>query len=126
MGREWCHQFDLTKGLTEDAVCAAKLQLTCCCTQQQQGADAVRAAAVAAAGFLDMFQFKGPIPGEHTVLAGSTHRRYVCCDMCSDTCQDLLLSDNKIIGSIEPVDMPCVGYDQKVRASAIAGITGLH
>jgi hypothetical protein len=67
VGREWCHQFDLTKSLTEDAVRAAKLQLTCCCTQQQQqGAYAVRAAAVAAAGFLERFQPKGPNPGEHS------------------------------------------------------------
>lgn len=62
VGREWCHQFDLTKSLTADAVRAAKLQLACCCTQQQQGASAVAAAAEAAAGFLSNHQPKGPIP----------------------------------------------------------------
>jgi elongator complex protein 4 len=75
VGREWCHQFDLTRSLTADAVRAAKLQLTCCCTEQQQGPDAVHAAAVAATGFLSNFQPKGPMPGKllsaHWLLSGA-------------------------------------------------------
>lgn len=63
VGREWCHQFDLTKPLSQEALHAAKLQVTCCCSQQQQGAAAVQAAAAAAVDFLAKFQPKGPIPG---------------------------------------------------------------
>lgn len=67
VGREWCHQFDLTKGVTPEAVQASKLQLSCCCAPQQQqqqgGAAAMHAAAVAAEQFLARFQPVGPIPG---------------------------------------------------------------
>jgi elongator complex protein 4 len=84
IGREWCHQFDLSKGLSREQLAASKLQLHCCCPstlgqpgahneqqqqQQQQGdrgstpMQAVQAAAAAAQAFLSLFQPKGAIPG---------------------------------------------------------------
>lgn len=94
VGREWCHQFDLTKCLTADAVRAAKLQLACCCTQQQQGASAVAAAAEVAAGFLANHQPKGPIPGEHrrslAAQGQSSHAVfYTTCAVCRSTTHSL-------------------------------------
>lgn len=69
VGREWCHQFDLTRGVTADALQAAKLQLSCCCIEQQQGVSAVQAAAAAASSFLSPFLPKGPIPGEPPTMS---------------------------------------------------------
>ncbi|KAF6264687.1 Elongator complex protein 4 [Scenedesmus sp. NREL 46B-D3] len=61
IGREWCRQYDLTKGLTPAQLAGTKFT-TCCCTSRSEGSGAVAAAGAAAAGFVQRFQPSGPIP----------------------------------------------------------------
>uniref|UniRef100_A0A383WGU6 Elongator complex protein 4 n=1 Tax=Tetradesmus obliquus TaxID=3088 RepID=A0A383WGU6_TETOB len=64
IGREWCRQYDLTKGLTPAQLAGAKIT-TCCCTSSSSSSEAsgaVAAAGAAAASFVQRFQPSGPIP----------------------------------------------------------------
>eukprot|EP00775_Hariotina_reticulata_P012661 gene12661-12788_t len=62
ISREWCHQYDLSRGLTPGQLQGSKFETYCC--QAEQGC-AVQAAAQAAASFVQRFQqaqCRGVIP----------------------------------------------------------------
>lgn len=61
IGKEWCHQYDLTKNLTPAQLQGSKFETYCC---QSQHGSSVTAASAAAVSFAKRFQPAGPIPGE--------------------------------------------------------------